>query len=439
MQVSVETTSNLERRITIGVPAEQIDGEVAKRLQDTAKKARINGFRAGKVPLKVVKQRFGEGIRQEVLGEVINRTYFEAIQQESLNPAGMPNIDISKDTEGEGIEYVATLEVYPEFELTDFSAFEIAKPVATVEETDIDTMIENLRKQAATYETVERAAKTDDQVIIDYVGTKEGEEFEGGKADGQTLVLGSNSMIPGFEDGIVGMKAGDEKALDLTFPEEYHAEELKGAAVQFKISLKEVKEQSLPELDEEFYKKFGVEEGGAEAFRAEVKKNMERELKNAIKNKVKTQVLDALAEAQAVDIPGALVANEVENMRKQMLQQFGAAAEKLDTKSLLPDSMFEEQASKRVKLGLIMGEIIKVQEMTADEDKVKEAIDELASTYHDPDAVIQYYSSNQEAKSSIEAMVLEEQAVEHVMNVAKVTEEASDYETLSAEANQQAQ
>ncbi|GAB1256974.1 trigger factor [Aurantivibrio plasticivorans] len=439
MQVSVETTSNLERRITIGVPAEQIDGEVAKRLQDTAKKARINGFRAGKVPLKVVKQRFGEGIRQEVLGEVINRTYFEAIQQESLNPAGMPNIDISKDTEGEGIEYVATLEVYPEFELTDFSAFEIAKPVASVEESDIDTMIENLRKQAATYETVERAAKTDDQVIIDYVGTKEGEEFEGGKADGQTLVLGSNSMIPGFEDGIVGMKAGDEKTLDLTFPEEYHAEELKGAAVQFKISLKEVKEQSLPELDEEFYKKFGVEEGGAEAFRAEVKKNMERELKNAIKNKVKTQVLDALAEAQAVDIPGALVANEVENMRKQMLQQFGAAAEKLDTKSLLPDSMFEEQASKRVKLGLIMGEIIKVQEMTADEDKVKEAIDELASTYHDPDAVIQYYSSNQEAKSSIEAMVLEEQAVEHVMNVAKVTEETSDYETLSAEANQQAQ
>ncbi|MGQ9427390.1 trigger factor [Gilvimarinus sp. F26214L] len=430
MQVSVETTSGLERRITVGVPAEQVDKEVVKRLQDAAKKVRINGFRVGKVPFKVVKQRFGEGVRQEVLGEVINRTYFEALQKEDINPAGMPSIDTTKNVEGEDLEYVATIEVYPEIEVPDVSGFAINKPVAQVEDSDVDTMVENLRKQQATWEAVDRPAQQDDQVLIDYVGTKDGEEFDGGKAENQSLVLGSNSMIPGFEDGLVGTKAGEEKVLNLTFPEDYHAEELKGAAVEFKVKVNKVLEQKLPELDDEFFKKYGVDEGGLETFKTEVRSNMERELKNAEKSVIKTQALDALYEAKEVDLPKALVANEIDSMRKQMLQQFGDAAKNIDAASLLPDTMFEEQARKRVALGLLVGEIIKAEEIKPEEAKVQEAIEQVAATYHEPEAVVQYYTNNREARANIEAMVLEDAVVDHIVAKAKVTEEQTNYEDL---------
>lgn len=430
MQVSVEATSGLERRITVGVPAEEIDSEVAKRLQDTAKKVRIDGFRVGKVPVKIVKQRFGAGIRQEVLGEVINRTYFEAIQKENINPAGMPTIDTTRDVEGEDLEYVATVEVYPEVELPDLSTFSIKKTTATVEDADVEKMIENLRSQQATWETVERAAQDGDQVIIDYVGRKDGEEFEGGKAEKQPLVLGSKSMIPGFEDGIVGMKAGEEKVISVTFPEDYHAEELKGAAAEFTITLHEVKEQKLPELNDEFFKTYGVEEGGLEKFKEEVRSNMERELKNAEKTLVKNQALDALYESTEVELPKALIAQEISSMRNQMIQQFGGAASKIDPASLLPDSMFEEQARKRVALGLLVGEIIKKEDIQPTEEKVKEAIEQIAATYHEPEAVVQFYTSNRDARANIEAMVLEDQVVEHIVANAKVEEEQSSYEKV---------
>lgn len=430
MQVSVETTSGLERRITVGVPAEQVDSEVTKRLRDAAKKVRINGFRAGKVPMKVVKQRFGAGIRQEVLGEVINRTYFEALQKEEINPAGMPSIDTTRDKEGEDLEYVATIEVYPEVDLPDFSSFSVSQPVASVEDSDVEKMVENLRDQQASWEEADRAAKDGDQVVIDFRGTKGGEEFQGGSAENQPLVLGSGSMIPGFEEGIVGMKAGDERTLELTFPEDYHSEELKGAAVEFVVNVHKVNEKKLPELDEEFFKKYGVEEGGLEKFKEEVRSNMERELKNAQKTLVKNQALDELYKAKEVDLPKALVANEIDGMRQQMMQQFGGAAKNMDMRSLLPDSMFEEQANKRVALGLLVGEIIKKESIKPDDDKVKEAIEQVAATYHEPEAVVQYYSSNREAKANIEAMVLEDQVVEYIVSKAKVEEEQTNYDEL---------
>jgi trigger factor len=430
MQVSVETTSGLERRITVGVPAEQVDKEVDKRLRDAAKKVRINGFRVGKVPLKVVKQRFGAGIRQEVLGEVINRTYFEALQKQDINPAGMPSIDTRKNQEGEDLEYVATIEVYPEVELPDFSTFAITKPIASVEDSDVEKMVENLREQQASWEEVDRPAKDGDQVIIDFRGTKDGEEFQGGSAEKRPLVLGSNSMIPGFEEGIVGMKAGDERTLELTFPEDYHSEELKGAAVEFRVKVHKVNEKKLPELDDEFFQKYGVEEGGLEKFKSEVRSNMERELKNAQKSLVKNQALDELYKAKDVELPKALVANEIDSMRQQMMQQFGGAAKNMDMRSLLPDSMFEEQAKKRVALGLLVGEIIKKESIKPDEDKVKEAIEQVAATYHEPEAVVQYYSSNREARANIEAMVLEDQVVERIVANAKVEEEQTDYDDL---------
>jgi trigger factor len=430
MQVSVETTSGLERRITVGIPAEQVESEVGKRLQDAAKKVRIDGFRVGKVPLKVVKQRFGASIRDEVLGEVINRTYFEALLQEDINPAGMPDIDTTKNTEGEDLEYVATIEVYPELELPDFSTFSITRPTAAVEDSDVDKLIESLRERDATWEAVDRPAQEGDQVLMDYLGIKDGEEFEGGKAENQTLVLGSNTMIPGFEAGIVGLKAGDEKVLPLTFPEDYHAEALKGAAVEFTVKVHKVSEQKLPALDEAFFKQYAVEEGGLEEFKAEVKSNMERELRNAQKTLVKNQTLDALYKATEVELPKALINREVDNMRKQTVQQFGESAKNFDMSSLLPSEMFAEQAKKRVAIGLLMSEVIKAETLKPNEEKVKEAIEQMAATYHDPAAMMEYYSSNRQAKTSVEAMVLEDQVIDHILAKADVSEENTDYDTV---------
>lgn len=431
MQVSIETTSGLERRMTVGIPAEQVETEVEKRLQQAAKTIRMNGFRKGKVPVKVVKQQYGAGVRQEVLGEVMSRSFYEAVQKEDVKPAGQPSIEPKEMAEGKDIEFIATFEVYPEVSLGDFAGFEITKLSAEVTDADVDTMVETLQKQQATYEEVDAAAADGNQVNIDYVGTKDGEEFAGGKAEGQNLVIGSNSMIPGFEDGIVGMKAGEEKTLALSFPEDYHAEELKGAAVEFNVKVNTVSEQKLPELNDEFFAKFGVEEGGEAKFREDVKSNMERELKNAAKTKLKNQVMDALIGAHELELPKALIAGEVEALRGQMMQQFGGQMpEGMDMSSLLPDEMFTEQAERRVSLGLIVGEIVKASDLKVDADRVRGMVEEMASTYQDPEEVVNYYYNNREILASVESVVLEDQVVDHVLDVAKVTEQDSTYEEV---------
>ncbi|BFM16403.1 trigger factor [Maricurvus nonylphenolicus] len=431
MQVSIETTSGLERRMTVGIPAEQVETEVEKRLQQAAKTIRMNGFRKGKVPVKVVKQQYGAGVRQEVLGEVMSRSFYEAVQKEDVKPAGQPSIEPKEMAEGKDIEFVATFEVYPEVSLGDFAGFEITKLNAEVNDADVDTMVETLQKQQATYEEVDAAAADGNQVNIDYVGTKDGEEFAGGKAEGQNLVLGSNSMIPGFEDGIVGLKAGEEKTLALSFPEDYHAEELKGAAVEFNVKVNTVSEQKLPELNDEFFAKFGVEDGGEAKFREDVKANMERELKNAAKSKLKNQVMDALIGAHELDLPKALIAGEVEALRGQMMQQFGGQMpEGMDMTSLLPDEMFTEQAERRVSLGLIVGEIVKASDLKVDADRVRGMVEEMASTYQDPEEVVNYYYNNREMLASVESVVLEDQVVDHVLEAAKVTEQDSTYEEV---------
>lgn len=430
MQVSIETTTGLERRMTVGIPAEQIETEVTKRLQQAAKTVRLNGFRKGKIPLKVVKQRFGAGVRQEVLGEVMSRSFYEAIQKEDVKPAGQPAIEPKEAAEGQDVEFVATFEVYPEITLGDTAGFEVEKLTAEVNDADVDNMIEVLRKQQAAWTEADRAAATDDQVNIDFTGTKDGEEFEGGKAEGQDLVLGSGSMIPGFEDGIVGMKTGEEKVVALSFPDDYQAEELQGAAVEFAIKVNTVSAQELPELDKEFFSKYGVESDDEQQFRDDVRKNMERELKNAAKTKLKNQVMDKLVEAHEVDLPKALVAGEVEALRNQMMQQFGGAQPNMDLKSLLPDEMFTEQAERRVALGLIVGEVVKASEIKVNADRVREMIEEMASTYQDPEEVVNYYYSNQQMLASVESVVLEDQVVDHIIDGAKVTETESTYEDV---------
>ncbi len=430
MQVSLETTSGLERRLTVGVPAEQVENEFENRLKQAARNVSIKGFRKGKVPMSVVKQRFGAGIRQEVVGDVISRSFYAAVQKENVKPAGQPSIQPKQLAAGKDLEYVATFEVYPSVELSDLSAFEISTYKADVTEADVDNMIEVLRKHQATWSIVERAAADGDQVNIDFVGTKDGVEFAGGKADGHSLILGSKSMIPGFEEGIIGMKAGDKKDISVTFPDDYQAEELKGAAVKFAITVNSVSEAVLPELKKEFFVKFGVEKGGEKQFRKEVKANMDRELANALKAKVKVQVMDALIAAHSTDIPKALVANEIHVLRNQMLQRFGGHQQNFDVKSLLPDTMFQDEAARRVTLGLIVGEIVKSAKLKPDSKRVRTMIEEIASTYQEPKEVVEYYSSNQELMSGVESAVLEDQVVDHILSQAKVSEVETNYDEI---------
>ena len=441
MQVSIETTSGLERRLTVGVPADRIDVEVDNRLKKAAKDVRLSGFRPGKVPMKVMRQRFGAGVRQEVLGEVMSQSFQEAVIQENLRPAGQPSIEPRNLEAGKDLEYIATFEVFPEVELAELTGLAIERPAAEVTDADVDEIIEVFRKQQGSWETVERAAAEGDKVNIDFLGTRDGEAFEGGSAEGSELELGSGRMIPGFEDGIVGMSTGEEKTLQLTFPEDYHAEELKGAAVEFKITLNSISEMQPAPLDESLFASYGVEEGGEEQFRKEVAENMGRELRNAVQARVKQQVMDAVVDAHdSLEVPRALISQEVDAMRGQMFQQFGgAAAPDMDLKSLLPDEMFEENAERRVKLGLILSEMIVKSELKADPDKVRETIEELASTYEQPEEVVNWYYSNQEQLSAVESKVLEDSVVEKLLEDANITDKECSYQDALAEAQAQAE
>jgi trigger factor len=433
MQVSIETTTGLERRLTIGVPAERIEQEINKRLQKAAGSARVDGFRPGKVPMKVLRQRYGSGVRQEVIGEVMSQSFYEAVVKEELQPAGQPQIEPKEMEPGKDLQYVATFEIYPEINLGDLSAITVQKAVAQVTDADIDRMIEVFRKQQGGYKLVERVAKLDDQVNIDYVGTRDGEAFEGGSAEGADLVLGSGGMIPGFEDGIVGMAAGQSQVLELTFPEDYHSEELKGAGVKFELTVNSVSEHKLAELNGEFYARYGVDSGSEPEFRQQIVDNMQRELKKAVTTKVKQQIMDQLVDMHDVQLPGALVKSEVDVLRKQMFQQFGEAAAKLD-ESIFPDEMFTEQAGRRVALGLILGELIKSEELVSDPAKVRAMVEEIAATYQDPKEVVNYYYGNQELLRSVESAVLEDEAVERILAAATMVEVAQSYEEAVAPA-----
>lgn len=437
MQVSIETTSGLERRLTVGVPAAEVDREVDSRLQKAARNVRLPGFRPGKVPMRVMRQRFGTGVRQEVLGEVMSRSFQQAVVQENLRPAGQPSIEPRSLEAGRDLEYVATFEVFPEVEVAEMRGFAVSRPVAEVTDADVDNIIEVFRKQQGSWDEVERAAQTGDRVNIDYTGTRDGEAFEGGSAEGSELELGSGRMIPGFEDGIVGMQAGEEKTLELSFPEDYHSEELRGAKVNFQIKLNSIKALTPAPLDEQLFRTYGVEDGSEEQFRKEVAENMNRELKNAVLNRVKQQVMDAvLAAHQALEVPRALIAQEVDALRRQMFQQFGQAPKDLDLRSLLPDDMFAENAERRVRLGLLLAEMIRKFELKAEPEKVRATIEELASTYQDPEEVVSWYYGNQDQLAAIESRVLEDSVVERLLQDAEVTEEPCSYQDAISKGQQ---
>ncbi|WP_409262115.1 trigger factor [Pseudomonas putida] len=424
MQVSVENTSALERRMTIAVPAERVENEVNKRLQQTAKRAKIAGFRPGKVPMTVIRQRFEADARQEAFGDLVQASFYEAIVEQKLNPAGAPAVEPKSFEKGKDLEFVAIFEVFPEFTVAGLESIKVERLSAEVADSDLDNMLEVLRKQNTRFEGVERAAQNDDQVNIDFVGKVDGEAFAGGSAKGTLLVLGSGRMIPGFEEGLVGAKAGEERVVNVTFPEDYQNLDLAGKAAEFTITVNSVSAPVLPELNEEFFAQFGIKESTLEGFRAEVRKNMERELRQAIKTKVKNQVMDGLLAANPIEVPKALLENEVNRLRVQAVQQFGGNIKP----EQLPVELFEEQAKRRVVLGLIVAEVVKQFELKPDDAKVREMIEEMASAYQEPEQVIAWYYKNDQQLNEVRSVVLEEQVVDTVLQKATVTDKSVSYE-----------
>jgi len=433
MQVSVEATNGLERRMTVNLPAADIDSEIDNRLKKARSTVVINGFRKGKVPMSVLQQRFGAGVRQEVLGELINKSYGDALDQENIRPAGQPTIEPAEEAkEGADFSYVAVFDVFPTVEIGDLSKFELEEATCDISDHDIDEMLESLRKQNMSWDVVERAAKEDDTVVIDFVGTVDGEEFEGGSAKDSNLVLGSGNMVPGFETGIVGMNAGETRNVEVTFPEDYQSEELQGKNAVFAITLNEVKEGTLPEIDSEFITKFAGEEADTDmdAFRAMVRENMDRELSNKVMSYVKNQVMSSLAETHEFDLPRAMVKEEVTRTKQQMFQQYGGG-QNIDV-SQFPDEPFKEEAERKVKLGLIISELVSKESLKADEDLVKAEITKIASSYDSPEEVEQYYYGDQNLLNSIQMKVLEDEVVKFVVDQAKSSSASYSYSELMA-------
>jgi len=430
MQVSVENTGTLGRKVRVEVPEDRISSEVSDRLQKMTKTTKVQGFRPGKVPLKIVQGRYGLQVRKEVIGEIVQSSLYEAITQEDLKPAGQPQIDELTDESGEDLAYTATFEVYPEVELKDVSDLEFEKPTCDVSDDDITNMIDMLRKQRRELKITERAAQNGDVLNIDFEGFVDGEAFEGGKAENYELELGSNSFIAGFEDGLVGTSEGDDVVVNVKFPEEYGNEALKGKDAEFKVKVNLVNETVLPVLDEAFMLEFNVKDGKEETLRVEIKRNMEREVDLTLKRQVKDTVLDALHEANEIELPQALVENEAQRAKLDFENNLKRQGHNAGAIGSLDASVFAEQAKKRVSLQLILGEIIKQNELKADPAKVKEMIEQVASGYEDPTAVLNWYYSDQKNLAEVESLSLEDDVVDWVLGHAKVTDKACAFDEI---------
>lgn len=420
MQVSVEKTSELSRKMTVSIPETVVQEKMEVHFKKLAREVKVDGFRPGKVPASMVKKLYGDRVKGDVTGDLIQSTYFEALQQQSLNPAGYPSIQPLETSEG--FEYVAEFEVYPEISLEGVSALTITRPAAEVTEADVDAMIDKLRQQKKTWKSLKRKSKTGDRVTIHFSGTSEGENFTDGKVENYAVEIGANQMIPGFEKELKGLNPGDSKTFTVSFPEKYTNEKLAGKPAEFDIEVVSVEEPVLPELDAEFIKAYGVEDGDAVTFRNDVKANMERELAQGLKNKLKNNVMDALYETLTITVPNTLIDQEIQ----ALMQPYAERAKKMRLKLedlQLPRDMFETQAKRRVTLGLLLGEIINQNEIKTDDSKVRTVIEDMAKSYEKPEDVINWYYADQKRLIDVQQMVMEDQAVEWVISKAKVNDE----------------
>lgn len=428
MQVSVETTEGLGRRMTVQVPAERVEQEVDKRLQSLTRTVKLAGFRPGRVPLKVLEKKYGGRVREEVVADVIGNSLSRAMLDNKLRPAGRPHIDTKTAEVGKDLEYEAVFDVYPEIELASLEGVQIDKPTVEITDADMDKMFDKLRSQRAEWKAVERAAENGDQLVIGFVGTVDGEEFAGGTADKVPLTLGSKMMIPGFEDQLIGVSAGDERTIKVTFPEDYQAKELAGKDAEFKVTVQSVSEQVLPELDDTFAEAFGIAEGGMEALRSEVRANMERELKAKVAAKLKAQIMDVLLEKNEVALPQALVDQEIDAMMEQSGLRMADTAKMKDPGVVR--TLFEEQAKKRVALGLILAEVSGKNKIRLDPDKLREKVENMAMTYEDPEAFMKWASSDATARTQLESLAMEEQVVDWLLEQVEINEVATSFDEI---------
>jgi trigger factor len=422
MQVSVEAGEGLERKLKIQIPTETVDMQVESRLKSMLPRVKIDGFRPGKVPLKVVRQHYGEQVFQEVAGELMQNSFRDALAQENLNPAGDPSISTDSLKQGEPLEFTVTFEVYPEIELAPVTGMKLEKIKSSVTDADVDKMIETLRKQRSSWTEVERAAGDNDKVTVDFRGMVDGEAFDGGSAESVPVVIGSGSMIPGFEDNLRGLKAGDETTFKVNFPDDYKAEHLAGKEAEFAVTVKTVEEPSLPDVDEEFARSFGIEDGGTEKLREDIRGNMERELENRIRTEMKNAVMDMLIEANPIDVPAAIVSQEAETLQKQTAAQVPGSEQSVES--------YTDDATRRVKLGLILAEVVKAAAIQPDAEKVRERVEAMSRDYEDPDEFVRYYQSNPQLLRGIETLVMEDMVVEWIIDQAEVSETERSFDDL---------
>jgi trigger factor len=426
MQVSVESIGKLERRMQVQVPAERVSQEIAARLKNLSRTARLKGFRPGKAPIKVIRQQFGSQVHREVIGELLQSSYAEAVTQKQLTPAGSPRIEPQSMDEGQDLKYVATFEVFPEVVLQPMESLQVDKVTAEVTESDIDAMIERLRKQQMKYVAVNRAAAGGDKVTIDFEGAIDGVAFAGGKGENISIVLGEGRMLPDLEQGLIGATPGEKRDVSVSFPADYRAAELAGKTAIFATEIKTIEEPLLPELDEEFCKSFGVTEGGLAKLREDVAANMRRELEQALRNRNKAAVMEKLYTANPTDVPNVLIEGQIRDMQVEAMRRAGTK----DASQAPPREPFVEPARRRVALGLLLNDVIRRENLIVDRARVNERLDEMVAAYGDAAAMKRAYLQNAEAMRQVEGLALEDQAVDWILAHAKVHEVKSTFKEL---------
>jgi trigger factor len=430
MQATIEKLSNLERRLNVSLPSGEIDSEVENRLRRMARQVKMAGFRPGKVPFKLVQQTYGGQVRQEVLGDALEKSFGEAIRQQNLRVAGFPRFEPKAGTDvTQAVEFSATFEIYPEVEVGDLSAVSLEKPAVVVGEAEVDKTVEILRKQRVHYHDVERAAAVGDMVTLDYRGTIDGAEFEGSSGSDHATALGEGRLLPDFEQQVAGMRPGESKSFELTFPQDYHGKGVAGKTARFEVTLKQVREPHLPEVGADFAKALGIADGDVAKMRADVKANLEREVRRRAEARMKDQVMKALLENTRIELPKSLVGMEVQRLMAGMRQDLTARGLKADQIPMPPEA-FEPEARKRVALGLIVAELVRREGLQAKPEQIKSVIQDYAESYERPEEVMRWYYQSQDRLREVESLVLENNVVQWVLGRAKVSDKATDFDEL---------
>jgi trigger factor len=427
MQVSVTATTGLERKLEVAVPAQRVATEIDQRLKELARTARLKGFRPGKAPFAVVRQQFGSQVQTDVVSDLLQKSFSEAVQSEKLRPASDPRIEALSAEPGTDLRFTAVFEVMPEFKLKPVDGIEIERPDATVQDSDVDAMLQTMRKQRPVFSAVDRAAADTDRVTVDFVGKIAGETFAGGSGTDINFVLGAGRMLPEFEAGAKGSKAGDKRTVTVNFPADYGSADVAGKTAEFAVTIKKVEAQSLPEMDDEFCAAFGVREGGVEALRSEVRKSMERELSDAIRNRLRSQVLDALYRDNPIDLPQSMVAEQLQAMQVDMARRVGVK----DISQLPSADTFQEPARRRVALGLLVGELIRAEGIKVERERIAQRLADLTAQYPNGDEVRRQYLQNADAMRQIESAALEDQVIDWVSARAKVQSKPATFSELT--------